>query len=111
MNLNDPFSFALRRLHYDFAALAVEWALFRFKRRLKAYNSDQPRAPAGNPDGGQWVGEGSDGGRVLIAGDLPRGDEPKIPEERPQTARERNRAVKLATRMPARLGAILKVAT
>lgn len=48
----------LARLKRDVAALAFE---LKFRRRLreKAYNPDQPRVPAGNPDGGQWTSEGS----------------------------------------------------
>jgi hypothetical protein len=30
---------------------------------LKKYSPDQPRVPAGNPDGGQWVGENGDASR------------------------------------------------
>lgn len=35
------------------------------------YRPDQPRVPAGNPDGGQWVDEGGDGGRAGVAGTAP----------------------------------------
>lgn len=32
------------------------------KANLQAYNPDQPRVPAGEPDGGQWTGDGGGGG-------------------------------------------------
>ena len=35
------------------------------------YRADQPRVPAGNPDGGQWVDEGGGGGRAGVAGTAP----------------------------------------
>jgi hypothetical protein len=45
---------AIRR---EIGSLRLELALLRFK-----YNSNQPRVPAGNPDGGQWTsGEGAGG--------------------------------------------------
>ena len=31
-------------------------------RDLRKYDPDEPRVPAGNPDGGQWTSEGGDGG-------------------------------------------------
>ena len=40
-------------LRHDFAKLKLEYELRRFQRK---YSSNQPRVPAGNPDGGQWVG-------------------------------------------------------
>jgi hypothetical protein len=45
--------------------LRVKLALMRFEalRRKAGFNSDQPRVPAGNPDGGQWTsGDGAAGG-------------------------------------------------
>ena len=45
---------SLARLKRDVAALAFELK-FRRLLREKAYNPDQPRVPAGNPDGGQWM--------------------------------------------------------
>jgi hypothetical protein len=45
------------------------------------YNADQPRAPAGQPDGGRWVGVGEAGnagsdhdGKVVLAGNLEKLD-------------------------------------
>ena len=36
--------------------LELRWRAFKRK-----YSSDQPRAPSGNPDGGQWTSEGAGG--------------------------------------------------
>ena len=42
----------------NLALLNLEIALFR------KYRPDQPRVPAGNPDGGQWTDGGGDGSRT-----------------------------------------------
>jgi len=34
-------------------------------KRRKGFNPDQPRVPAGNPQGGQWMGNGVPGGQVV----------------------------------------------
>jgi hypothetical protein len=64
----------LLHLKSELAALWAEIKFHRLLRALKAYNPDQPRVPAGNPDGGQWSGEGASGAsRVrLAAADKPR---------------------------------------
>ena len=57
-----------RRLAMDLAVL--EWRLTAFNaalafdefRRKYNYNPNQPRVPAGNPDGGQWTDAGGGGG-------------------------------------------------
>lgn len=64
----------LLRLKADLVTLRAE---IKFQRRLrddKAYNPNQPRVPAGNPDGGQWTSEGGSGsnGVRLAASDKPR---------------------------------------
>ena len=54
----------LQRLVRD---LRIDLALRRLRRK---YSPDQPRVPAGNPDGGQWTdGGGSGAGRD--SGDAP----------------------------------------
>ena len=88
----------------------------------RKYSPDQPRVPAGNPDGGQWTdggnaivlpeivvsadgteGDPSDGadadGLIQLAGDIPTGDSPEIPEERPPTSQERTAYLKIAARL------------
>ncbi len=42
----------LLELRADLAALQMRWALMKLAWK---YRSDQPRVPAGNPDGGQWT--------------------------------------------------------
>lgn len=44
----------LLRHRSELAALKAELKFWQFLRTLK-YNADQPRVPAGNPDGGQWT--------------------------------------------------------
>jgi hypothetical protein len=76
----------------------------RFLQKVKAgFNPDQPRVPAGNPDGGQWTSEGGEGtsdgsaeaeGRVRLAGEIPTGEPPEVPKERPATIQERNRVAR-----------------
>ncbi len=56
------------RLKSEIAALRFQRALIlriRTLEREAKYNENQPRVPAGNPDGGQWTKEGDD---------APRGD-------------------------------------
>ena len=48
-------------LYADVAALRMEWALVKLARK---YRPDQPRVPAGNSDGGQWVDAGGGNSRV-----------------------------------------------
>jgi len=51
----------LRAAQVDVAMLRRELALRR------KYSPDQPRVPAGNPDGGQWTEDGSSTGRIRFA--------------------------------------------
>lgn len=49
------------------ASLRLDLALSRVRRALGLkYRPDQPRVPAGNPDGGQWTDDDSDIPRVLV---------------------------------------------
>jgi hypothetical protein len=43
----------LLRLKNELLALRADIKFRKFLQALKAYNPDQPRVPAGNPDGGQ----------------------------------------------------------
>jgi hypothetical protein len=66
-----------RRSDWLLAALRVKLALLRFEElhRKAGFNPDQPRVPAGNPDGGQWTGDGGGSVRIrLAASDKPRLD-------------------------------------
>ncbi len=84
---------------YQIAALSFELKLFKLIRALKAFNPDQPRVPAGNPDGGQWTsGNGEGALRVQLAGEIPQNDTPDVPEQEPPGARARNAIVKTVAR-------------
>ena len=50
----------LVRARWLIAAYRVEVAFLRLRLSLRAYHADQPRVPAGNPNGGQWTGGGHD---------------------------------------------------
>lgn len=56
------------------AAFAVEVAALRLRLALRAWSTDQPRVPAGSPDGGRWT-DGVGGG-----GSPARSTEPRIRE-------------------------------
>lgn len=58
-NANWQVSAKLRRVNWLMRAELVETKLHAFKRAVKAnFNPNQPRVPAGNPDGGQWTSPG-----------------------------------------------------
>jgi hypothetical protein len=73
------------------------------------FRPDQPRVPAGNPDGGQWTHEGGDADdtqedvRLLLATD----EQPEIPK-RPPTPEERLAAAKEYARRLAALGRLAR---
>jgi hypothetical protein len=53
----------LLRVRPSYYALTRGWNFVN--RRYKAnFNPDQPRVPAGNPDGGQWTSEGGGNGGI-----------------------------------------------
>lgn len=66
-HLPTPRSDTLRH-RADSAAARFSRALARAERELRAYNSDQPRLPAGQPGGGQWTSEGEQPGENPVAG-------------------------------------------
>jgi len=49
----------LDRLKRSLVELRLQRALNRLGRAVRAWNPDQPRVPAGNPDGGQWTDRGA----------------------------------------------------
>lgn len=71
--------------------------------------------PRGNAGGGQWTDQDSPSGqpRIRIAGEIPTGDMPEVPKERPPTSSGRSAALKAAARLIARfggpIGAIIEV--
>jgi hypothetical protein len=61
----------VRDLRLLLAVLRTETKLVRLRRALShKYNADQPRAPAGQSDGGRWVSDGDDSGNLISS--LPR---------------------------------------
>ena len=54
---------AIRRAQWHVDAARVELAIKNLDRewRKAGFNPGQPRVPAGNPDGGQWIGVGGGG--------------------------------------------------
>jgi hypothetical protein len=80
------------------------------------FNPAQPRVPAGNPDGGQWTNGGGAGGGDSGAGGSvgsasvgggpadSGSDPPKIPKERPDSTRLRNRVVKEVAKWLVKIG-------
>jgi hypothetical protein len=54
---------AIRRAQWHVDAARVELAIKHLDRewRKTGFNPGQPRVPAGNPDGGQWIGVGGGG--------------------------------------------------
>jgi hypothetical protein len=51
--MHNRFLFELEKLKLDMLAIEVKLLMYRC-----SFNPDQPRVPAGSPDGGQWAGEG-----------------------------------------------------
>lgn len=103
----------LLRLRWLAAATRFEIAMRRHDRALKyaykyGYNPNQPRVPRGQPEGGQWAGDGTPSDSIRLAGDIPTGDSPEIPEERPANSADRTAAQKLAASL---LGPAATVAT
>lgn len=67
------------------------------------FNPDQPRVPAGNPDGGQWTGSdgSSQGSRSGVGGN---GGPPLDPEESPkQPPKEKTSRIKIAKALAKRI--------
>ncbi len=101
---------AWMRVAESFAHLAAFVESFAHLAAKAGFNPDQPRIPAGQSGGGQWTSGG--GGAVRLAGDIPTGEPPKVPQQRPQTARERNNIARaLARRYGGRIGLILDAAS
>src|SRR6266508_514177 len=86
------------------------WAALREHYRRNSlphihhYNPNQPRVPAGHPDGGQWTSEGETFGqeRIRVAG---MGVTP-IPPIRPPRGRERNPIIKEVAKALAKGGIV-----
>lgn len=71
-----PSDAILLRLKWRLAFNGWEWKLARWAETVKAgFDPNQPRVPAGNPDGGQWTGTGGPrGGTGQILSDATPGN-------------------------------------
>jgi hypothetical protein len=103
----------LLRLRWLAAATRFEIAMRRHDRALKyaykyGYNPSQPRVPRGQSGAGEWTADGTSSNRVRLAGDIPTGNSPEVPKERPTNSADRTAAQKLAARL---LGPAATVAT
>lgn len=87
-----PTRVLLSRIRCDTAAMTVRLALLRLMLLEKAYNPDQPRVPAGDPDGGQWT----DGGFGLLR---PRHEPRQGDGEEAQVAQSGRGGLNPATRL------------
>jgi hypothetical protein len=116
----DEYNRELESIRRDYLELKTLFAARKFERtwaafRAKAYNPDQPRVPAGNPDGGQWTDSGGSGQTVSppakplmrLAGEPPTNDLPEVPQTRPPRAPERNKIIKSLARWLGRYGGAL----
>lgn len=125
----------LLRLKWLAAATRFEIAMHRHARALKAnFNPNEPRVPRGNPDGGQWTyvpgwsssnrrnrqstdDDGGDEttrdssrtGRIRLAGEIPTGDPPDIPKEKPPTSKERTSIKKTVANWLDRVGGTVEM--
>jgi len=52
-----------QQLRCKLASLRLELELWKFASKWRKYSPDQPRVPAGKPDGGQWTSTGGGVGR------------------------------------------------
>jgi len=98
---------ALGELKRLVRSLRLELALRRHRAALRhvgkaGFNPDQPRDWHG-----RWTdagGSSSSDGRIRLAGDIPTGDSPELPKERPPTSEARVAAYKVAARWLTRFG-------
>ena len=92
--------------------------MVRHDRALKhaykyGYYPNQPRVPAGDPDGGQWTEIDANGNpvrpsRFRLAGEIPTGEPPEIPKEMPATSKARTAALKAAARFGGPIGKLIE---
>ena len=101
-----------RRLSWLLHASVVEAKHAQLARAFKAgFNPNQPRVPAGIPEGGQWTGSGGGGtssasggsGLTQIAQNASFDQPPEVPPERPSSPRARNAVIKQVAKYVARL--------
>ena len=56
------------QMRREFAVLRAEWKRVLHGYYAHKFDPNQPRVPAGNPDGGQWTSEGGDAAYLNVAG-------------------------------------------
>jgi hypothetical protein len=101
MDAGRAVSAELHRVRWFLHAHLVETKLRALEGAVKAnFDPDQPRVPAGQPDGGQWTGAG--GGNQVAHNDPPD-HLPDLPKERPAVARARTAVVKQVATQVARV--------
>ncbi|MGO4572280.1 hypothetical protein [Microvirga sp. 2TAF3] len=66
MSLSPSFHRELLGARRAFAIAQLELRSLRIALAHKLFNPNQPRVPAGSPNGGQWVGEGDSGGEARV---------------------------------------------
>jgi hypothetical protein len=115
---------SLLRLRSEIAAVRVLKSAAQVALLLKSnFNPNQPRVPAGNPDGGQWTRVGGSSSEAGTSDETPPGGPlritvrprgigdnggpplelpPTIPANRPPTRQEENRIARAAVRWLAR---------
>lgn len=81
-------------LRAEIAALTMQRAGWRLAGLMRKYSPDQPRVPAGDPDGGQWT-NGDDGYARLSAN--------SIHPRRTGTTETQNKAFVVANRQQAEI--------
>ena len=57
VGFDQEFDTELRQLRSDFASLRLEWARIKFASKVRKYDPNQPRVPAGSAQGGQWTSD------------------------------------------------------
>jgi hypothetical protein len=86
-------SVQLHRVRWFLHAHLLETKLRALRYAVKAnFDPNQPRVPAGHPEGGQWTGTGAG---TQVAQNDPPDRLTNIPEERPASARLRNIVIKI----------------
>jgi hypothetical protein len=88
------------RVQREIASLRLELALLRLGetwRKAIHHSNFQPR-----DDHGRWTDQGraANDSAVRLAGPLPTNERPRIPDQRPDTEKERNRIARMVSRHP-----------
>src|SRR5262245_14125597 len=78
------------------------------------YDPNQPRVPAGNPDGGEWTSVDRVQDHIKVAGRILRIPPPRVPPQKPTNREDRIEAIKEVAKwllaVGGALGHVLKIA-